>query len=125
LRAVEFHHPALDDDAPAATVFDGGGLMANEKNGAALARHMAHAAGAFLLGGAIPHGQQFIDDHDLRFEMCGHREGEPHDHATRIRFTGVSMNFSTLEKSTISSNLASISSLVMPRRRSFKRFRVP
>ena len=58
--------------------------MADEQDGPAGASDLAHSSQAFLLKPLIAHGEDLIDQQDLRLEVGRDREGQAHVHAARI-----------------------------------------
>src|SRR5437667_12222573 len=62
--------------------------MCHEQNGAAAVDDFVHLRKAFLLKLRVAHGQNFIDNEDLRIQVRGHRECQSHIHATRVMFDG-------------------------------------
>jgi hypothetical protein len=51
---------------------------------AVAARHVVHLAEALLLEDDVADGKDLVDDENLRLEVRGNRERQPHVHATRI-----------------------------------------
>ena len=46
--------------------------------------HVAHLPETLPLERGVAHGQDLVDDEDLRLEMGGHRKGQAHVHAARV-----------------------------------------
>ena len=57
--------------------------MADEDHRAALLRHFVELSEASLLEGRVAHGEDLVDQQDLRFEMGGDGERQPHPHSAR------------------------------------------
>src|SRR5262249_1808038 len=51
-------------------------------------RNLVHFSKALFLKFNIPYCQNFIDNQNLRLEICSHCEGETHIHSRRIMFHG-------------------------------------
>jgi len=62
-----------------------------------------------------PYGQHLVYQQDLRLQVRRHGKRQPHVHSARICSPGVSINFSISANATISSNLRSISRLLIPK----------
>jgi len=58
--------------------------VAHEQDGAAGAGDLVHLAQALALELEVAHGQDLVDEEDLRVEVRGHREGQAHVHAARV-----------------------------------------
>src|SRR5579863_8242638 len=62
--------------------------MRDENDGAALVGDFAHFAEAFFLEGDVADGEDFVDEEDFGFEVCGDGEGEADVHAGGVVFHG-------------------------------------
>jgi hypothetical protein len=63
-------------------------VVADEQHGAPAARHVLHGAEALALEGDVAHGEHFVDQENLRPQMGGHGEREPHLHARTVALDG-------------------------------------
>ena len=102
-------------DGAVAELRDRGKLVRDEDHRAPRAAELLHAAEAPPLELGVAHGQHLVHEEDLRLEMSGDRERRRTYMPLEYRFTGVSMNFSTPENSTIASKRSSISRRFIPR----------
>src|SRR6185295_9746835 len=73
----------LENNPPTTQRRDRTEIMTDEQHGSSRTRHIAHLPQTLLLKRRITNRQHFIHDQDLRLEMRGHREREPHVHARR------------------------------------------
>ena len=62
--------------------------MAHKQHRATLARHIAHLAQALLLELGVAHRQHLVHQQDLRFQVGGDGERQPHVHAGRVALDG-------------------------------------
>ena len=60
--------------------------MADEQDGAALARDVAHLAEALLLERGVADREHLVDEQDLGLEVRRDGERQPHIHAARVAF---------------------------------------
>ena len=49
-------------------------------------RHLLHLAETFLLKRGVADREHFVDQEDVRLQVRGDREGEPHVHAAAVAF---------------------------------------
>ena len=80
-----------------------------------------HLTETLLLERRVTDREHFVDDQDLRLEVGGDGERKSHVHAARVALDGSVQELPISEKSTISSNLRVISTLVMPRIAPFRK----
>ena len=67
-----------------AQLADAGQIVADEQHRAALVAHVAHPAETPVAEMQVADRQHLVDDQDLRLEMRGDRERQPHVHAARV-----------------------------------------
>ncbi len=121
-RVRHAHLSAVNPDNALAKAADLVELMANENDGAASARYVAHLAQTLLLEIVIAHRRDFIYQQNL-WLWGAPPPRTPDAHTSRwnnASLAFVSRNFSSSEKATISSNFRLMSFLVMPRMAPFK-----
>ena len=82
--AVEDELSLLEQDRPGAEAPHRGEVVADEDDGATLLRDVAHLAEALLLELRVADGEHLVDEQDLRLEVRGDGEREPHLHAARV-----------------------------------------
>ena len=69
-------------------------IVADENHGPPMVRHFLHFPQALLLKAAVSHRQDFVDDQNIRLEVGGHGESQPHIHARGEAFDrGVQEHF--------------------------------
>ena len=83
-RAAERHFAGGEHDAGLAEVLDRGHVVADEEHGPTVLGDRAHLAEALLLERDVADRQHLVDDQDLRLEVRGDRERQPHVHAARV-----------------------------------------
>ncbi len=74
----------LEQDGPIAEAGHRRHVVGDEEDGSALSSDPLHGVEAFALEIRIADGENLVDDQDLRLEVGGDGEGEPHLHAARI-----------------------------------------
>ena len=72
---------ALDLDDARAQAAHGGHVVADEDDGAARAGDLLHLPEALALEAEVADREDLVDEQDLGLEVCGHGEGEAHEHA--------------------------------------------
>ena len=83
--------------------------MADEQDRAALAGDVLHLAQALALEVSVADGEHLVDEQDVRLEVGGDGEAEPHVHAARVVLDRRVEERPTPANSTISSNCVAIS----------------
>ena len=78
--------PLRDHQAARAKRFNGCHIVADKNDGPATRADVTHFSQAAFLKGRIAHGQNFIDEQDLRLEKSGHRKSQAKIHSARIPF---------------------------------------
>ena len=86
--------------------FDRHQVVRDEEHRRSRTSQLVQPIDALQLKGGVADGQHFVDEQNVRLEMCGDGEAEPDVHPGGYHFTGVSMNSETPANSTIRSNLA-------------------
>src|SRR5260370_26397955 len=59
-------------------------IVRHEQYSPSAAADLAHLSQTFFLERKIANGENFIDHQDLRIEMCGHSECQPHIHPAGV-----------------------------------------
>ena len=70
LRADRSHHPHV---------------VADEQDRRARRLHLPDAPDALVLKDRVADGQRLVDEQDIRIDVNGGRERQPHEHAARVR----------------------------------------
>ena len=85
LAAPVLRDPAvLHEDRAVAELRDCLHVVRDEEHRAAVRAEVLHAPEAATLELRVPDGEHLVDEQDLRLEVRGHREREPHVHAARV-----------------------------------------
>lgn len=113
--ALERHLAALQPDPGRTQRVDGSHVVADEQDGGAAERQIPHGSEAAALKYRLANRKYLIDDENVGLQVRRHSEREPHVHPGRIPLHCVSMNRSTPENATVSSNFRPISRRVIPR----------
>src|ERR1043166_9800557 len=74
-------------------------IVTDEQHGSTAFGDFAHFAEAFLLKLCVAHGQDFVNDQNLGFEMRGDGKRKPNIHAAAVAFDGCIKEFFDLGKS--------------------------
>ena len=83
-RRVGHAPPRSSRIAAVAQRLDDRQVVGDEEHGAALCGDLAHLAQAFLLEGGVADREDLVDEQDLRLEVRGDGEREPHVHPARV-----------------------------------------
>ncbi len=72
--------PAIQEQNGAAQTLDGRDVVAHEEDRPARVRHRLDPTKALLLKLRVAYCQDLVDQENLRLQMRGHGEGQPHIH---------------------------------------------
>src|SRR2546429_5415830 len=78
----------LQQDGAIAKLQHGVKVVRDERDGASRLAETLHASQRAALEVRVAYRENLVDDHDLRLEVRGDREGEPHEHPARVALHG-------------------------------------